>query len=68
MDAQCTTVATAADLRAELARAGVRVYRVAARLQMHPSVLSQILNEHRQFDQALSKRILAAIMQEQSED
>jgi len=56
---------TAGDLRAALARAGVRAYCVAARLSMHPTTLSQILNGHRAFDPALARRIVAAIAQEQ---
>lgn len=66
IDAPCsTTPRTAADLRAALAHAGVRAYCLAARLRMHPTTLSLILNGHRAFDQALAGRIVAALKLEQ---
>jgi hypothetical protein len=51
-------------LRAELARARVRAYCVAARLRMHPTTLSLILNGRRSLDSAVASRILAAIQRE----
>jgi len=40
IDAQhSTTSLTPSDLRAALARSGVRAYRVSARLRMHPTTL-----------------------------
>jgi plasmid maintenance system antidote protein VapI len=54
-------VLTASDLRAIIARAGVRAYSIAARLEMHPASLSQILNGHRPLGRALVKRIVEAI-------
>ena len=56
-----TTSLTSSDLRAALARSGGRAYRVSARLMMHPTTLSLILNGHRLLDQTLARRILAAI-------
>jgi hypothetical protein len=58
---------TASDLRAAIAHAGVRAYCVAARLRMHPSTLSLILNGHRYFDGKLASRILEAIKLEQGQ-
>lgn len=60
-----TTHLTAPDLRAEVARVRARAFRVAARLDMHPSTLSLILNGHRAFDQALAERVVAALKLEQ---
>ena len=52
---------TASDLRASLAWAGVRAYCVAARLRIHPTTFSQILNGHRLFDQEQGELIVQAI-------
>jgi hypothetical protein len=52
-------------LRAELARARVRAYCVAARLRMHPTTLSLILNGRRSLDSTLAARILTAIVREE---
>jgi len=60
-----STHLTASDLRAALARDRGRAYCVAARLQMHPTTLSLILNGHRAFDQALAGRIIEALKLEQ---
>jgi hypothetical protein len=62
---QTTKILTAADLRAALAHAKVRAYCLAARLRMHPTTLSLILNGHRAFDQVVAERILEAIKVEQ---
>lgn len=43
----------------------MRAYCVAARLRIHPTTLSLILNGHRPFDQALAGRIVAALKLEQ---
>jgi len=60
-----TTLLTAADFRAEVARARVRAYCVAARLRMHPTTLSLIMSGRRAFDQVLAGRIVAALKLEQ---
>jgi hypothetical protein len=63
---QATAVVTASDLRAQLARAGVRAYILAARLRMHPTTLSLILNGRRAIDSAQARRIVAAIRAEKT--
>ena len=52
---------TAGDLRAELARAGVPLYIISGRIQLHPSHLGRILNEHVPLTDAMAQKILAAI-------
>lgn len=64
---QTSIPSTASDLRAALAHAGEHAYRVAARLGMHPTTLSLILNGHRAFDRTFAERFIAALQLEQQE-
>ncbi len=66
-DGHTTMTPTAADLRASMARANALAYCVAARVGIHPTTLSCILNGHREFDAELARRILDAIGQEEME-
>lgn len=59
-----TTIETAADLRALVARARVSRYRLAARARMHPSVLGMVLNERRPLSRDLVERIVVALGEE----
>ena len=52
---------TAADVRAEVARSNLKLYVVAARAQVNPSLFSAILNERVPLSQALAARILEAV-------
>lgn len=52
---------TAADLRAEIARARIPLYLVAAAARCHPAVLGRILAEKRPLKPALAERVLRAI-------
>lgn len=53
--------ATAADLRALVARARVSRYQLAARVGMHPTTLGMVLNERRPLPADLAARILEAL-------
>jgi len=53
-----------ADLRALLARHDVKIYRVAARLNAHPSTLSLWLHGKKPLTPDLAARIAAAIADE----
>jgi len=53
---------TDADLRAALARANAPRYLVAARIRLHPSKLSAILNGRAPVTRDLAERILEAIV------
>ncbi len=55
---------TAGDVRAEVARSNLKLYVVAARAQIHPSLFSAILNERAPLSQALAARIIQAVKQE----
>jgi len=52
--------ATAADLRAALARRRpkLHLYELAARIRLHPVTLSAVLNERRPLDRELAERVL----------
>jgi hypothetical protein len=52
---------TAEDLRAEIARRRVVVYRLASLVAIHPSRLSLYLNDHLPLSPELGLRILEAI-------
>lgn len=52
---------SAADLRADLARANVPRYRVAARVPINPSALSAVLNEKAPLSPEMAARIAGAI-------
>jgi hypothetical protein len=52
---------SAADLRAAIARAQVKVFLVAARVGIHPVSLSRRLHGRIPLEQDLARRILAAI-------
>lgn len=51
----------ASDLRALIARARVPVYRVAARVGLHPSTLSLFLNGRRPLTEALARAVVEAV-------
>jgi plasmid maintenance system antidote protein VapI len=55
---------TAADLRALIARHRVRVYRLAAVVEVSPTRLSAMLNEHRALPAEIAVTIERAIMAE----
>jgi plasmid maintenance system antidote protein VapI len=55
------TVPGAADLRAELARRRLPIFRVAARLDVHPTTLGKVLNERLPLSPELASRIASAI-------
>jgi plasmid maintenance system antidote protein VapI len=52
------------DIRAELARQRVKLYKVAARVAIHPTRLSLILQERTALGPDVAARIMAAIMEE----
>ena len=58
---QKTTPATAADIRAEIARRRKKLYVVAALVGMHPANISMVLNEHRRRTPELATRLMRAI-------
>jgi plasmid maintenance system antidote protein VapI len=51
----------AADLRAEVARHGVKIYELAPRVGLHPATLGQVLNERRPLTSDLADRIAGAL-------
>ncbi len=53
---------TAADLRGDIAKANVRVYKVAALVDLHPSRLSEILHGHVPLSVDLAQRIREAVV------
>ena len=55
------TVTTAADLRAEIARRGLKHYIVAAHAEMDPTILRAYLNERRELTKEAARRISSAI-------
>jgi plasmid maintenance system antidote protein VapI len=55
---------SAADLRADIARAQIPIYQVAAVVRMHPMRLGMVLNEKRPLSPELAQRIHAAIHDE----
>jgi hypothetical protein len=57
-------IRTAADVRAEVARGKVKLYRVAARAGLHPARLSLIINDHVALTPELADRLAEAISQE----
>ena len=59
--AASAAVLTAADLRAELARARVPAYQVAARIGVHPVTLGGVLNERQELTQQMAEKIFRAI-------
>lgn len=52
---------TAADLRAMLARERITIYKIAAAINLHPSRLSLIINEHAPLTPELALRITQVI-------
>jgi hypothetical protein len=54
-------VLTAADLRAAIARKRVPIYVLAARVSLHPSHLSQVLNERVPLTKDLSEKIIRVL-------
>ena len=54
----------AADLRAEIARHRIRLYKLGARADIHPSILSQLVNGHAPLTPSLAERISTAIRDE----
>ena len=62
------TQITAADLRAEIARHGLFIYRVGYRAKLHPMTIGRFLNERRPLTQRYAKRIWRAIQEEASND
>ncbi|HEY4658200.1 MAG TPA: helix-turn-helix transcriptional regulator [Gemmatimonadaceae bacterium] len=54
-------VATAADLRALVARSRMARYQLAARIGLHPTTLGMILNERRPLSADVAERVLAAL-------
>jgi plasmid maintenance system antidote protein VapI len=55
------TTPTAGDLRAELARRRIAIYRVAAAIGMHPVRLGAVLNERAPLSPDRAQRIAEAI-------
>ena len=55
---------TVGDVRAEVARSNMKLYVVAARAQVSPSLFSAILNERVPLSQAVAARIIQAVKQE----
>ena len=60
-EAEVTIEATAADLRALVARVRMSRYQLAARIGMHPTTLGMVLNERRPLPPDLAARILVAL-------
>lgn len=52
------------EIRVEAFRRGVPVYKLAARVNLHPSVLSLYLNGHRPLDDSLRQALLRALAEE----
>jgi DNA-binding transcriptional regulator YdaS (Cro superfamily) len=65
---QNATAPAAADLRAEMARRQVEIYRLSARIGLHPSHLGQVLRGRRPLSPELAERIERAIRQEGTPD
>lgn len=55
---------SAADLRAEIARHQIPIYRLAAKVGLHPSHLGQIIGGRRSLSQELAVRIIEALADE----
>jgi plasmid maintenance system antidote protein VapI len=55
---------TAADIRAAVARHKLRLYLLAARIQVHPARLSLIVNGHAPLTPELAERLARAIAEE----
>lgn len=51
----------AANLRAEVARSGRRLYDIAARIPMHPATLGQLLRGRRPLTRDVADRVLRAL-------
>jgi hypothetical protein len=58
------TLETAGDLRAEIARQMIPLYRLAPKVGMHPAHLGQVLRERRPLSPEVAGRIRQAISQE----
>jgi len=54
------------EVRAEIARAGVPAYVVAAAVRLHPSRLSTLLRSNTPFPQDLGRRILSVLKKKES--
>jgi DNA-binding transcriptional regulator YdaS (Cro superfamily) len=61
---QIASAPAAADLRAEMARRQVEIYRLSARIGLHPSHLGQVLRGRRPLPPDLAERIERAIREE----
>lgn len=53
----------AADLRAAIARSGLRIYRIAAACGMHPSYLSSMMHGRVPLTEAVAAKVLEHIEQ-----
>jgi plasmid maintenance system antidote protein VapI len=58
---QTATVDSAAELRAEIARQMLPIYRLAPTVGLHPAHLGQVLRGRRSLSPALATRIRAAL-------
>lgn len=56
----------AEDLRAEIARQRVAIYKIAAEVSVHPSRLSMILHEHLPLPAELGEQIMKIIARKKS--
>jgi plasmid maintenance system antidote protein VapI len=61
MTVATTTVPTAADLRAAVARRQITLYKLASLVDCHPGRLGRILNERVPLSAALAERIARAL-------
>jgi hypothetical protein len=59
---------TAADLRAEMARRQVAIYRLAPAVGLHPSHLGQVLSGRRPLTPELAERIERALIEGHAEN
>ena len=61
------SMTTPADLRAEIARQQISIYRLAAEIGVHPGRLGGYLNGRLPLSRELAERVLAALRREQLE-
>jgi hypothetical protein len=61
MPQDARTADPAADVRAEIARQMLPIYRVAAKVDMHPATLSRFLRGHRPLSPELEAKIRQAL-------
>jgi len=67
MEQQSAVAIRAADLRAEIARQRVRIYKVASRAGIHPITIGRILSEKLGLSDRAATRIMDAIREEAAE-